>query len=317
MIDMKLLTSGPTTARERAEMARLKRRMEELEQKRAQQPPPIAQPYVSKPYESSTVQDKIAKAREGIQKLLDEGRPVSFAALTEVSGLTRSWLYRHHEIRDEVERIMDEQQSLEPKDDGVDGKQPEVLAVADRPPPPSQVRQHTVMVAQPPAPPDPEPSEKQEGFRFKIERNTDGIKDSAAQKRQDCIDRTNNALIKLLCDNKPINFDAVAKEAGVTRAWLYNQPELRETIEIHRGYSSKKMSVPQEQSTPSANEAPMDTNPTPIDKLKERNRKLRKQNARLRKQAQAALERRNDELRAQNADLRRQIEMLYGLLSKN
>lgn len=39
------------------------------------------------------------------------------------------------------------------------------------------------------------------------------------------------ALRRLDNAGKPVSFDAVAREAGVSRSWLYNQPDLRANIE--------------------------------------------------------------------------------------
>ncbi len=37
----------------------------------------------------------------------------------------------------------------------------------------------------------------------------------------------------------PVNFDALAREAGVSRSWLYNQPELRAEVERLRGQQGR------------------------------------------------------------------------------
>jgi Family of unknown function (DUF6262) len=46
--------------------------------------------------------------------------------------------------------------------------------------------------------------------------------------------KVDEAIKRLLQANDSINFNSVAKEAGVAKATLYNQPELRERIEILR-----------------------------------------------------------------------------------
>lgn len=43
------------------------------------------------------------------------------------------------------------------------------------------------------------------------------------------------ALRRLDASGQPISFDAVAREAGVSRSWLYSQPDLRAEIQRLRG----------------------------------------------------------------------------------
>jgi hypothetical protein len=55
---------------------------------------------------------------------------------------------------------------------------------------------------------------------------------AAAQRRaQETRDRALAALRRMDATGKPINFDTVAREAGVSRSWLYTQDQLRAEIE--------------------------------------------------------------------------------------
>ena len=55
---------------------------------------------------------------------------------------------------------------------------------------------------------------------------------AAAQRRaQETRDRALAALRRMDVTGKPINFDTVAREAGVSRSWLYTQDQLRAEIE--------------------------------------------------------------------------------------
>ena len=56
------------------------------------------------------------------------------------------------------------------------------------------------------------------------------LKEHNYQKKQDTADRVNKAIDKLKRKNATINFETVAKEAGVSRATLYNNPKLKERI---------------------------------------------------------------------------------------
>ena len=49
-------------------------------------------------------------------------------------------------------------------------------------------------------------------------------------KNKETIDKVNKAIDKLKRKNKPINFETVCKEAGVSRATLYNNAQLKERI---------------------------------------------------------------------------------------
>ena len=57
-----------------------------------------------------------------------------------------------------------------------------------------------------------------------------GIKAYAESKNKETIDKVNKAIDKLKRKEKPINFESVGKEAGVSRATLYNNDQLKERI---------------------------------------------------------------------------------------
>ena len=60
---------------------------------------------------------------------------------------------------------------------------------------------------------------------------------AARRKREHAQARTRNALCELDQQGRAITFQAVARHAGVSRQWLYRQPELREEIERLRDRS--------------------------------------------------------------------------------
>lgn len=57
-----------------------------------------------------------------------------------------------------------------------------------------------------------------------------GIKAHAEAKNKETIDKVSKAIDKLKRKNKPINFETVSKEAGVSRATLYNNAQVKERI---------------------------------------------------------------------------------------
>ena len=62
------------------------------------------------------------------------------------------------------------------------------------------------------------------------ESQVSALKEHNSQKKQDSVERVNKAIDKLKRKNATINFETVAKEAGVSRATLYNNPKLKERI---------------------------------------------------------------------------------------
>lgn len=57
-----------------------------------------------------------------------------------------------------------------------------------------------------------------------------GIKAHAEAKNRETIEKVNKAIDKLKRAKKPINFETVCKESGVSRATLYKNAQLRERI---------------------------------------------------------------------------------------
>jgi hypothetical protein len=146
------------------------------------------------------------------------------------------------------------------------------------------------------------------------ERNTSGIKAAAQKKRQDAFEKTENAIKTLIREKKPINFESIAQTAGVTRVWLYNQPELRGRIETLRAQQSPKKSIPKSQS---ASDASKDTI---IKTLRQRLRKIEEENKELQKRIEVAYGMAQvdfvDFLEAENKDLQKQNQHLMKLLTQ-
>lgn len=62
------------------------------------------------------------------------------------------------------------------------------------------------------------------------ERQISAMKEHNSQRKQNTAERVNRAIDKLKRKNASINFETVAKEAGVSRATLYNNSKLKERI---------------------------------------------------------------------------------------
>ena len=62
------------------------------------------------------------------------------------------------------------------------------------------------------------------------ESQVSALKKQNSHRKQDTAERVNKAIDKLKRKNASINFETVAKEAGVSRATLYNNTKLKERI---------------------------------------------------------------------------------------
>ncbi len=60
------------------------------------------------------------------------------------------------------------------------------------------------------------------------------------QRKQDCIDRTEKAISKLLQNSERVSFGAIARIANVSVSYLYKYPELKERIQDIRNQQAKK-----------------------------------------------------------------------------
>lgn len=121
-------------------------------------------------------------------------------------------------------------------------------------------------------------------------RNVDGLVKSAKKRRQKTIKRTEQALKKLIKEDKVINFKRVAEEADVSTAWLYKEEQFCERIKKLREQQKNYGSV-------------------------EKNRKNTSEKS---KDAMiTAMRSRVKELEEENKQLKEQIEVLYGELYRN
>ena len=71
-------------------------------------------------------------------------------------------------------------------------------------------------------------------------KKTDGIVAFAKQKNRETIDKVNRAIDSLKrSKTQAINFETVAKKAGVSRSTLYNNPIIKERIQSLRAANKK------------------------------------------------------------------------------
>ena len=66
------------------------------------------------------------------------------------------------------------------------------------------------------------------------ERNTTGLALHAQNRKEQKRQAVEHAIATLLREQKPVNFNTVARTAAVSKAYLYSQPDLRERIDALR-----------------------------------------------------------------------------------
>jgi hypothetical protein len=108
---------------------------------------------------------------------------------------------------------------------------------------------------------------------------------AAAHKRERTLERAGRALRELDEQGQPISFQAVARQANVSRQWLYQQPELRAKIERLRAMQ--------------------------FDRAARLPTRDRASESSLRQRVEGLLEE-NRHLRLQVADLRAELALAYG-----
>lgn len=148
-------------------------------------------------------------------------------------------------------------------------------------------------------------------------RNTQGLKTHAQQKHDQSIEQTERAIRQLIKEGRPINFSTVEEVAGVSRTWLYNQPEIRVRIEQLRDQQPGKKKVARSQRASDASNAAM------ILTLKEKLQKSQAENRGLRQQMEEIVgrslyadeqaehyKREAEKLRAENIALKQQLAQL-------
>jgi len=112
--------------------------------------------------------------------------------------------------------------------------------------------------------------------------NAQHLQRAATARHDTTINRARAALEELDRTGQPITFPAVARTARVSRSWLYQQPELRDTIIRLRADPHRQ--TPNTTTTPAAQRTTPDSLRQRLDTTKDEIRHLRTENAALRDQ---------------------------------
>ncbi len=112
-------------------------------------------------------------------------------------------------------------------------------------------------------------------------RNTAGITAHAQARREHKRKGVEDAITTLLREQKPVNFNTVARTAQVSKAYLYSQPDLRERIEALRQQGVEQMVRERTTRSPGKTDASRDlvilSKDRRIKELEAENRKLQQQ----------------------------------------
>jgi Family of unknown function (DUF6262) len=116
------------------------------------------------------------------------------------------------------------------------------------------------------------------------------LRAAAERRSEDAVARAGAALAELARRGEQVTFQAVAREARVSRQWLYTHPELRAEIErvraTHAGRTGARVPHPERASEASLRQR--------VESLLDENRRLRQHNAELREELALAYGRQRD-----------------------
>ncbi len=112
--------------------------------------------------------------------------------------------------------------------------------------------------------------------------NTHHLIRAAAARHTLAVSQAHAAIATLDRAGVVLTFTAVAKAAGVSRSWLYNQPDLRDAIvRVRRNHSTQAPAIPaSQQATPASLRQRLDDVKDEIARLRAENAVLRDQLAR-------------------------------------
>ena len=108
-------------------------------------------------------------------------------------------------------------------------------------------------------------------------RNTEGVKKHAQMKSQEATQKVDKAIQHLIKTKAKINFNQVAMESGVSKAFLYNNQEIRNRIEGIRK-QQEGLNTPKaikHNMTDASNDSLIAAKNNRIKKLEEENKRLK------------------------------------------
>jgi hypothetical protein len=115
--------------------------------------------------------------------------------------------------------------------------------------------------------------------------NTAHLRAAARRRQEQTRSKAVRALRELGQSPRPVTFEAVARQAGISRSWLYTQPDIRGQIERLRSATCQVPGPPR----PASQRASTQSLLVRLEAAATRNRKLAAENRQLRHQLALAL----------------------------
>lgn len=148
----------------------------------------------------------------------------------------------------------------------------------------------------------------------------DGLRRNAQAKRREAFEKVERGIQQLIKEKRPINFNQVAEASGVSKAWLYKEPEVKARIDHLRAQSKQGKKLPRNISASEASTKAINTT------LQKRIKKLESENCELRKQNEVAygqviqvrdLKKQIERLKIENQKLRHRSELPHPQLDRS
>lgn len=108
-------------------------------------------------------------------------------------------------------------------------------------------------------------------------RNTTEIVRLAKQKSKKTREKVDKAISKFSIEGKVINFNSIAKEANVSKSWLYKEHDIRQRIESLRKQQKTENVISKPKKSSRSEEVLIKTLKTRVKELEEENIRLRNQ----------------------------------------
>ena len=108
-------------------------------------------------------------------------------------------------------------------------------------------------------------------------RNTTEIVRLANQKSQKTREKVDKAISKFSIEGKAINFNSIAKEANVSKSWLYKEHDIRQRIESLRELQITSNVVSKPKKSSRSEEILIKTLKRRVMELEKENKKLQNQ----------------------------------------
>ena len=108
------------------------------------------------------------------------------------------------------------------------------------------------------------------------------LKELHEKRKKETKDKVEEAIKRLTKSSKAINFNSVAKEAGVSKATLYNHPEIKERIDFLRNQQQNAFVDSRIKRDENNQNAVIASLKRKIEKLEKKNKELEQENKRLR-----------------------------------